>query len=164
MPLTPQMSNQKCKRAYNLIYDKNTKQRVQKCKSSLEFGFALLLQFVKLEATLKILRYWENSKDVWPDRLNFLHGNWRPLRDLKLNDPSKYDILIGTKGKKLINTRNLVAHECHNLCKKEYDQLAETVEWALKELIIRLPPKHEVPKKVARFKGRKVIAKGNIKT
>lgn len=148
--------NKKCNRAYIVLFEQNVARRIRKCECASEFGFALLLRFVQLEAALKIIRYWERAKDGWPDRLDFLHANWKPLRDLKATDKSKYDTLIGAGGQSLREARNRIAHEGHCLDQKQYDSFASVADWALEKLKARVPPKHEMPKKVARINNRNV--------
>lgn len=54
--------SRKCDRAFALLSDAAIPARIKACERASEFGFALLLRFVQLEASLKILRYWERAK------------------------------------------------------------------------------------------------------
>ena len=146
----------KCERAFNLLEDETLPSRVRACERASEYGFALLLRFVQIEASLKILRYWQKAKDGWPDRLDFLRANWAPLRDLKAADPSKYDSVIGVGGRSLREMRNRIAHEAHTVAETEYRALAGVADWALVALRNRLPARQEARKKVARVRTRSV--------
>lgn len=149
----------KCDRAFGVLSEERLPLRVRSCERASEFGFALLLRFVQLEAALKILRYWQMTKDGWPDRLDFLQANWTPLRDLKASDPARYASLIGAGGRSLREMRNRIAHEGHSFHESEYAALAGVAEWALIELRVRLPARHEVRTKVARVRSRPVKVK-----
>lgn len=149
----------KCSRAYSVLQDDGLVSRVRACESVSEYGFALLLQFVRIEASLKVLRYWQNTKDGWPDRLDFLQANWAPLRDLKALNTKNYDFLIGVGGRSLLEMRNRIAHEGYWFNKDEYLSFAEVAVWALAMLKCRLPPKSEVAAKVERLRKRRVNAR-----
>lgn len=147
--------NKKCDRAFELLDDSGIKRRIKACAKSSEFGFAILLHFVQLEAALKIIRYWERATDGWPDNFGFLNANWGPLRDLKAEDRPKYDSLIGVGGNSLRKTRNQIAHEGCKLDQKQYETLACTASWALGRLRSRLPPKEGIKRKISGLKSRR---------
>lgn len=149
----------KCDRAFGVLSDERLSRRVRTCERASEFGFALLLLFVQIEAMLKILRYWQMAKNGWPDRLDFLTANWAPLRDLKASNPADYAVLIGSSGRSLREIRNRVAHEGHCFQHNEYVALASAARWALTELRVRMPARHELRAKVARVRKRPVKAK-----
>lgn len=151
--------NKKCDRAYRLLSDPRLPRRIEACERNAEYGFALLLRFIQLEAALKILRYWQMTKDGWPNRLCFLKASWTPLRDLRAADDVKYAILIGAGGGSLRDMRNRIAHEGHCFDKSEYAALAAVADWALAALRHRLPPKNVVREKVARLRTRRVKPK-----
>lgn len=150
----------KCDRAFALLSDKHLGARVRTCERVSEFGFALLLRFVQLEAALKILRYWHRAKDGWPDTLSFLQANWTPLRDLKAADPLGYASLIGAGGQSLREMRNRIAHEGHSLEKSRYVALAGVADWALIALRARLPARHEMRSKISKLRNRTVKTTG----
>ncbi len=52
-----------CDRAFGVLSDERLPRRVRSCERASEFGFALLLCYVQLEAALKLLRYWQMTKD-----------------------------------------------------------------------------------------------------
>jgi len=141
--------NKKCERAFKmLVEDKNEINiRIKKLENSEEYGFALLIHFIRIEAALKILRYGQYIKEGWPDTLKFLTANWAPLRDLKNIDPIKYKSIIGSGGSSLREKRNQIAHEGCNINEKEYGEFSQIAGWALEKLIDRLPPRHELRKK-----------------
>lgn len=149
----------KCERAFQLIRDPNFSNRIKLCESLGEYGFALLLHFVQLEASLKVLKYWHSTSDGWPDTLIFLRANWTPLRDLKALDPVKYDIIIGVSGRSLREMRNRIAHEGHNLSGTDYLTQAAVSKWAIKELSARLPSRPDMRKKVDRVRRARKLAK-----
>ena len=144
----------KCDRAFALLSDKHLGARVRACERASEFGFALLLRFVQIEAALKVLRYWQRAKDGWPDRLDFLKASWTPLRDLKAADSLSYASLIGAGGRSLREMRNRIAHEAHTLDHSQYIALAGVAEWALIALRTRLPGRPELRAKIARLRKR----------
>lgn len=82
-----------------------------------------------------------------------------PLRDLKATDATRYNSLIGAGGNSLREMRNRIAHEAHSFNETEYHALVSVADWALIALRHRLPPKHEVGKKVARMRTRSVKVK-----
>lgn len=153
----------KCERAFQLITDSDFPNRIKECESSGEYGFALLLHFVQLEASVKVLKYWHSTSDGWPDTLKFLRANWTPLRDLKALDPLKYDIIIGVGGRSLREMRNRIAHEGHNLSGTDYSIQAAVSKWAIKELSARLPSRQDMRKKVDRVRRgtKRANPKGN---
>lgn len=153
--MTMKTSNKKYKRAFSLLSSNTFKSRINSLEHEFEFGFALLIRFVQLEASLKILRYWHDTKSGWPDKLTFLNANWKPLRDLKSEDHFKYNLVIGVGGNSLREIRNRIAHEGHNIDKMEYNSLSELTEWALTRLRDRLPPESQIPSKVARVSKRR---------
>jgi hypothetical protein len=116
-------------------------------------GFALLLRFTQVEAALKILRYWEKTSDGWPDRLQFVHANWKPLRDLKALNPPWYSSLIGAAGNSLQENRNRIAHEGSQLDIQVYQGHIDTAEWALGELQRRIPSRNDLKSKVIAVKN-----------
>lgn len=155
--------NKKCDRAFSLLSDTRWPRRIKACERGAEYGFALLLRFIQLEAALKVLRYWQRAKDRWPDRLCFFDARWTPLRDLKAENPARYAILIGAGGGSLREMRNRIAHEGHLFEKSEYAALAVVADWALAALRRRLPDKCEVREKVTRVQTRPVKSKKNLK-
>ena len=108
-PASKRMSA-KCKRAYEILTNTRWLGRIEQCEGISEFGFALLLHYVQLEAALKVIRYWDRIEDGWPDQVK-IHASWKPLRDLKALDKNKYDLVIGPGGASLREIRNRVAHE-----------------------------------------------------
>ena len=148
--------NAKCERAFALLSDSSVPGRIRACKRASEYGFALLLSFAQIEASLKILRYWQRTKDGWPDRLDFLHASWAPLRDLKALDRIKYDSLIGVSGRSLRETRNRIAHEGHSIDHGEYLRLYSVAGWAMTAISVRLPERADVRKRVDRLRSRRV--------
>lgn len=150
--------NKKCKKAFEIISDEKFSSRIKYLERSQEFGFALLLKFIQIEASLKIIRYWEKTKDGWPDQLVFLRASWAPLRDLKATNPSNYDSLIGAGGNSLRELRNHIAHEGSCFDEMQYRVHEGVSNWALAELRNRLPAQHELKEKVSRLRARKVKA------
>ena len=68
--------SQKAYGAIRLIEGSDFKQRAKKLESIGELGFALILYWNQIEATLKIIRYDYSIKDGWPDELKFLGTTW----------------------------------------------------------------------------------------
>lgn len=141
--------NTKCKRAYEILTDTRWLGRIQQCEGISEFGFALLLHYVQLEAALKVIRYWDRLEDGWPDQIK-INANWKPLRDLKALDRSKYDLVIGRGGRSLREIRNRVAHEGILIGEKEYASFALTAKWAMVQLRSRLPSQTDLSRKLLR--------------
>nr|WP_312973077.1 hypothetical protein [Brevundimonas naejangsanensis] len=129
------MNNSKARRAIAILLDKEWLERVARCESIEENGFALIVKFVRIEAALKLLRYDYNGRKDWPDKLNFLNANWQPLRDLKRSSGRNYDALIGSGGKSILKIRNQIAHEAMNIAPKDYIGLSDVANWGMDFLV-----------------------------
>lgn len=145
--------SKKCVASYEILDSQNLKMRRNKLEGIEEFGFALLLQFVQLEAALKILRYWDRPSEGWPDRLDFIHANWKPLRDLKADDQKRYEFAIGSGGGSLRAPRNAIAHGGAVLERCEYERHLEAVIWAINLLKCRVPQKIDLQRKISPIKA-----------
>lgn len=123
--------NSRARRAVVILRDKEWVDRVARCESIGENGFALIVKFVRIEAALKLLRYEYNGRKTWPDRLDFLNANWQPLRDLKRSSERNYDTLIGSGGKSILKIRNQIAHEAMNISPHDYVGLSDVAKWGM---------------------------------
>lgn len=115
-----------------------------------ERGFALILYWNQIEAALKLARY-EYEIEKWPDKLDFIHANWAPLKRLKNDSSSNYDLIFGTAGTSLINRRNDVAHEGLNLSDGEYEKYLELARWGILSLEKEVPKVEQLREKKRRL-------------
>ncbi len=137
--------------AIRLLEQTIYKQRAAKLEKNGEWGFALILYWCQIEAALKLTRYGYNI-EKWPDKLDFLNANWGPLKRLKRDSSTDYDLIFGTAGTSLLNRRNGIAHEGLNLSAVEYNKYLDLARWAILKMEKEVPKVEKLREKSAALK------------
>lgn len=125
---------QRAHAAHRILDENNFKQRAKELESIGERGFALMLYWTQIEISLKLMRYGYSVKDGWPETLIFLGTTWKPLQNLKRNNLSKYDLVLGGGASSLWKTRNGIAHEGRVVSVAEYRKYLDAALWVITEL------------------------------
>ncbi len=115
--------NDKAKRAYKILGEDNSyKIRIQNLVKAEEYGFAILIIWNRIEITLKILKYYD-LEPIFPDKLDFIHGNWKILRNVKLFNIDCYNKIINRNdSKSLWKLRDRIAHASYNIDKNSFEE------------------------------------------
>lgn len=130
---------QKAYSAIRVVEDTCYKQRVMQLELIEERGFALILRWNQIESALKLIRYGYSIKDGWPDKLDFLGTTWKPLQNLKKDDPLNYELVLGNSNESLWKIRNGIAHEGINVSVDDYNKNVEGSIWAISKLKQEIP-------------------------
>lgn len=125
---------QRAHAAHRILDEKNFKQRAKQLESIDERGFALMLYWNQIEIALKLMRYGYSIKDGWPETLEFLGTTWKPLQNLKRNNFTKYELVLGSSANSLWKTRNEIAHEGRVVPVDKYRKYLDAALWAITEL------------------------------
>lgn len=150
----------KCKQAFKILNDNSWNGRIDKGVNISEYGFALLLHFVQIEAAIKLTQYFQKVEDGWPNQLK-INAGCEPFRELKASDAKRYEKVIGVGGKSMRDMRNKFAHEGMTWSKKEYYSIAEDAIWALEYLKKRTPSEMDIRPQISKYnkathKGKKL--------
>lgn len=125
---------QKAHDALRVLGNKNFEQRAKQLESIGERGFALMLYWNQIETALKLMQYEHNIKNGWPDTLKFLRTTWMPLQNLKRNNVTSYELVLGGFASSLWKTRNGIAHEGRVVPVEQYSKYLDAALWAIMEL------------------------------
>lgn len=120
--------------ALRVLDDKNFEQRAKQLESIGERGFALMLYWNQIETALKLMQYEHSIKKGWPEKLYFLGTTWKPLQNLKRNNLTKYELVLGGSVSSLWKIRNGIAHEGRVVPVDKYSKYLDAALWAITEL------------------------------
>jgi hypothetical protein len=143
--------NDKAKKAYKILGEDNSyKIRIQNLVKTEEFGFAILILWNRIEITLKILKYYD-LEPIFPDKLDFIHGNWKILRNVKLFNIDCYNKIINRNdSKSLWKLRDRIAHASYNIDKNSFEEYKTLANQFLTIISQNLLPVGEKSKKKAK--------------
>ena len=83
-----------------------------------ECGYALLCIWVRIEAALKLLRYYDEIAKGWPNQLKLVNRNWGRLKQIVQENNISYEVILGNENS-LRLIRNEVAHLGVNVDKEK---------------------------------------------
>lgn len=114
--------NDKAKKAYKILSEDNSyKIRIQNLEKAKEYGFAILILWNRIEITLKLLKYYDLDP-TYPDKLDFIHGNWKVLKNAKLYNIECYNKIINRNdSKSLWKLRDRIVHASYNIEKESFE-------------------------------------------
>jgi len=115
--------NDKAKKAHKILGEDNSyKIRMQNLEKSEEYGFAILILWNRIEVTLKLLKYYD-QEPLFPDKLDFIHGNWKVLKNVKTYNIDCYNKIINKNdSKSLWKLRDRIVHASYNIEKNSFEE------------------------------------------
>jgi len=137
-------------RALKNVYDLSYKSRVQQLEGISEYGFSILLYWNKIEALIKLLKYYENIEKDYPDKLSFINRSWGILKKLHKLNSNNYIVVFsdGRKNKECLwGVRDRIAHANHTVTKEEYSKYKISAIWVFKQLSTNMPETFEMARK-----------------
>lgn len=139
--------NDRAKKAYRIIEEGNGyKTRMQNLERIEEYGFAILILWNRIEVTLKLLKYYDVTPN-FPDKLDFIHGNWKILKNVKVYCPECYSKIIDrNNSKSLWKLRDRIAHGSSNLNKNSFEEYKIFASQFLAMISQNLLPIANIPK------------------
>jgi hypothetical protein len=130
--------------AYKIIQRNKHKQRADRLAGIGEFGFSILCYWNMIELHLKVMRYGDHIVDGWPDKLEYISGKWKPIKQIKEIHPKEYDLILSASSHSLWKVRNLIAHVSFQISDNEYFDYLHSAEVILRELGNMLPPQERL--------------------
>lgn len=131
--------SRKASRALKSLNLTEYKIRAGKLERSGEYGFALILYWNQIESALKLMKYYQNIKNDWPDRLNFIRKDWGPLKELYKDNKIYYECLFSGKNNSICAIRNFIVHEGWNITNDEFQYFLVVMRWAIQKLLLIVP-------------------------
>lgn len=125
--------------ALKICNDREFTARVRFLVEYREFGLALLLEWIRIEAVLKLLKYHQRVGDGWPNNLKFLSANWKHLQMLKRDDETRYREVFGSGNTALRSVRNAAAHSRADISVFNYERLRNSGRWVYQSLSVQAP-------------------------
>lgn len=150
--------------ALKAVYDTSYKARVLGLESIDEYSFALLIYWNRVEAILKVLKYYNHIEEPYPDKLNFINRSWGILKTAYNNDSAMYENVLGVGGKTtdcLWSIRDQIVHANYAVEKERYGTLKESVIWLSNSLTTNLPESYERAHQQYLQHKKKIIAMAN---
>lgn len=136
--------------AFCLLKDTTTYlSRVKTLEGYGEYCYAILNIWNRIEATLKLLRYFNNIKE-YPQRLD---SRWAFLKDIEANNKNALDVIFSSDKKCLWKIRNEIVHQNKTMTKEEYGHYYPSAVIILDELTDILRPKKEFQEKLNRTRN-----------
>ena len=126
-----------------LVYDTGIGERAAKLEAIGEYCFAILLYWNRVEALLKVLRYFDNIDKEYPDKLFFINLNWGVLKKANENDPMKYAAILGGTPKSLWKMRNEIAHASLAISSEEFLVVKSAAVWLFGQLLLDMPKTYQ---------------------
>ncbi|WP_301869074.1 hypothetical protein [Bacteroides caecimuris] len=121
--------------------------RVQALNGYGEYGYAILNIWNRIEATLKLLHYYDDIKEKYPEKLN---TKWGFLK--KLNNDA-LDIIFSKNKNCLWKVRNKIVHQNAIITKEQYKHYHPNAVIILDELTAILQPKQKFQEKLNRTRN-----------
>lgn len=143
------------------VYDTSFKIRTQNLENITELSFSILLYWNQVEALIKLLKYYKNIDEAYPDKLNFINRSWGILKNLNDASNNNYIVVFGD-GKKtsecLWGTRDRITHASYVVTEKEFSQYKKSAAWVFNQLFTNMPETFDLAhKKYLEHKKSKLI-------
>lgn len=137
--------------AFQFLADTTTYlDRIQTLEKCGEYCYAILNIWNRIEATLKLLRYFDHIKE-FPKNLSL---QWAFLKDIKANNENALKVIFSSDKQCLWKIRNGIVHQNKTLTKEEYEKYHQHATIILKLLTDKLPLKQKFQDKLNKTKGR----------
>ncbi len=121
--------------------------RVQALERYGEYGYAILNIWNRIEATLKLLHYYDDIKGKYPEELDIRWGFLKKLNNNAL------DITFSKDKNCLWKVRNKIVHQNAIITKEQYEHYYPNAIIILDELTAILQPKQEFQEKLNRTRN-----------
>lgn len=133
--------------AFRFLKDTKTYlDRIQTLEKCGEYCYAILNIWNRIEATLKLLRYFDDIKE-YPPKLN---SQWAFLKDIKTNNEDALKVIFSSDKQCLWKIRNGIVHQNKTLTKNKYEHYYSPADIILKELTKILPSQKDFQEKLNR--------------
>ncbi len=107
-----------------------------------EPSLAVFLLWCNIEVLLRLHKYYHKIQEPWPDKLSFIHANWKPLKHIKGINVDAYNaIFVGPKS--LWKIRNKIAHTGKFIEKHEVMHFVEYAKFVIDCLNSVLPKRSD---------------------
>jgi len=135
--------------AFKFLQDTTTSYsaRVEALEGYREYGYAILNIWNRIEATLKLLHYYDEIKEKYPEKLN---TQWGFLKKVNNN---ALDIIFSKDKNCLWKVRNKIAHQNAIITIEQYEHYYPNAIIILDELTAILQPKQEFQEKLNRTRN-----------
>ena len=144
---------EKAKKAHKILGEGTSyKTRMQNIEKEEEYGFSILILWNRIEVTLKLLKYYDKIS-IFPDKLDFIHVNWKILRNVKEYNAACYNKIIDrNNSKSLWNIRDRIVHASLNIDKISFEEYKTNANIFLSVISQNILPVTTLSKKKKRKK------------
>lgn len=135
--------------AFQFLADTTTYlDRIQTLEKCGEYCYAILNIWNRIEATLKLLHYYNNIKEKYPEHLK---SQYLPL-EIRKQFKNEVKTIVSSDNNSLWKIRNGIVHQNKTLTKDEYEHYYSSADIVLKELSNLLPPQQAFKEKLNRIR------------
>lgn len=135
--------------AFQFLADTTTYlDRIQTLEKCGEYCYAILNIWNRIEATLKLLHYYNNIKEQYPEHLK---SQYLPL-EIRKQFKNEVKTIVSSDNNSLWKIRNGIVHQNKTLTKDEYEHYYSSTDIVLKELSNLLPPQQAFKEKLNRIR------------